>query len=79
MSDIRVPEDVLPRYMAMSTWKQQIRKSASKGSSETGARRQQKRSRLGNAQDRALYKSTKASRNPKYGKLCERADRMNGR
>lgn len=79
MNEIRVPNDVIPRYMSMSTWKAQIRKSLSKGSSETGARRQQKRSRLGNGKDRALYKSAKAARHPKYGRLCARADALNGR
>lgn len=76
---IITPSDVLPRYQSMSTWKQNVRKHASKGSSETGARRQQKRSRLGNSTDRAIYKNAKGHRHSKWPALCARADSLNGR
>lgn len=52
----------------------------SKGSSEAESPgRRQKRSRLGNAQDRAIYTSAKGYKNSKYPVLCARADQLNNR
>lgn len=51
------------------------------GNSRHEGERGAKRERLGNAQDRALYKSAHAPRtNPaRYAQLCSIADGLNGR
>lgn len=61
-----------------SGWRpRSMRQGKSKHESDRGT----KRSRLGNARDRALYKSPRAQRsNPEaYARLCRVADGLNGR
>lgn len=43
-----------------------------------GMQREAKRSRLGNAQDRAIYTSAKGYKNPRYAALCAIADGLHG-
>ncbi len=67
----------IPHY---SGWQPRTLRTG-RGSSETGPRREAKRSRLGSTADRALYKSAKGHKANKgrYVQLCDRADSLNKR
>lgn len=41
--------------------------------------RKAKRTRLGNAKQRYLYKSAKGHKHPDYSRLCRVADKLNGK
>lgn len=48
------------------------------GGSSSTAERNTKRSRLGNRLDRAIYKSAKGYKHPRYPALCRVANMING-
>ena len=66
-------KSTIPHY---SGWKPRSLRN-SKASSETGEKRGAKRSRLGNAKQRAIYIHAKAYKHPEYSTLCVRADKLN--
>jgi len=67
---------IIPHY---SGWRPRAMRAARRSSEGSkGMQREAKRSRLGNAQDRAIYKSAKGYKNPRYGDLCRRADDIHG-
>lgn len=75
-NDVTKPRDVLPRYMAMGTWKAKKLKNGGK-KSQTPGRQKNPETCQADAMKKFMARSSRSYKHPQYAAWCAQCDKIN--